>query len=120
MRRALHDADTPVDGRSIEALQRCGRGQAGQLHQRSSRSGRRSPTPSDAAAYAPLERASALVPSAVGVREPAPLMAQLAEELGDPTRAMKEYEALLAVDHTNVEAARRLADARGKGRRRRD
>ena len=44
-------------------------------------------------------------------------MAQLAEELGDTPRAMKEYEALLAVDHTNVEAARKLVAARGKGRR---
>ena len=35
-------------------------------------------------------------------------MAQLAEKLGDTPRAMKEYEALLAVDHTNVEAARKL------------
>jgi tetratricopeptide (TPR) repeat protein len=36
-------------------------------------------------------------------------MATLAERLGDRPRAMKEYEALLAVDHTNVEAARKLA-----------
>jgi len=36
-------------------------------------------------------------------------MAQLAEKLGDNARAMSEYRALLARDHTAVEAARRLA-----------
>jgi len=35
-------------------------------------------------------------------------MAALAEKLGDRARALKEYETLLAVDHTNVEAARKL------------
>jgi tetratricopeptide (TPR) repeat protein len=35
-------------------------------------------------------------------------MAALAEKLGDRPRALKEYEALLGVDHTNVEAARKL------------
>jgi Tfp pilus assembly protein PilF len=36
-------------------------------------------------------------------------MAALAERLADTSRALKEYDALLAVDHTNVEAARKLA-----------
>jgi tetratricopeptide (TPR) repeat protein len=63
----------------------------------------------DAAAYAPLERAAALVPSAVGPQSPHALMAGLAEKLGDTGRARKEYETLLAVDHTNIEAARKLA-----------
>jgi tetratricopeptide (TPR) repeat protein len=37
-------------------------------------------------------------------------MAALAEKLGDSARARKEYEQLLAVDHTNIAAARKLAE----------
>jgi Tfp pilus assembly protein PilF len=36
-------------------------------------------------------------------------MARLAEKLGDPARAIAEYRALLAHDHTAVDPARRLA-----------
>jgi tetratricopeptide (TPR) repeat protein len=36
-------------------------------------------------------------------------MGRLAEELGDGPRAIKEYQALLAHDHTALEPARRLA-----------
>jgi tetratricopeptide (TPR) repeat protein len=64
----------------------------------------------DAAAYAPLERAAALVPAATGPESPHALMAALAEKLGDSARARKEYEQLLAVDHTNIAAARKLAE----------
>jgi Tfp pilus assembly protein PilF len=63
----------------------------------------------DAAAYAPLERAAALVPPATGSESPHALMAALAEKLGDTARARKEYEALLAVDHADIEGARKLA-----------
>jgi cellulose synthase operon protein C len=63
----------------------------------------------DAAAYPPLERAAALVPAATGPESPHAVMAALAEKLGDTARARKEYETLLAVDHTNIEAARALA-----------
>ena len=46
-------------------------------------------------------------------------MAALAEKLNDRPRAIKEYEALLSSDHTNVEAARKilvLAQAAGDER----
>ena len=73
------------------------------------------------AAYAPLQRASALVPTAIGPESPHALMAALAEKLNDWPRAIKEYEALLASDHTNVEAARKMwALAEGGRRRARD
>jgi tetratricopeptide (TPR) repeat protein len=49
-----------------------------------------------------------LVPNAIGDESPHALMAALAEKLNDRPRALKEYEALLASDHTNVEAARKL------------
>lgn len=68
----------------------------------------------DRAAFGPLEKAAALVPITSGPDGPHALMAALAEQLGDPVRAMAEYEAVLAVDHTTVEAARRLAALAGK------
>jgi tetratricopeptide (TPR) repeat protein len=63
----------------------------------------------DAAAFAPLEKAAALVPMATGENSPHALMGQLAEKLGDSARAIKEYQALLLQDHTAIEPARRLA-----------
>ncbi len=61
------------------------------------------------AAFAALERAAELVPMATGPDSPRALMAALAEQAGDPARAMQELAALLAYDHTNVDAARKLA-----------
>jgi tetratricopeptide (TPR) repeat protein len=63
----------------------------------------------DTAAFAPLERAAALVPMATGDGSPHALMAQLAEQLGDEPRALQEYLQLLANDHTSIDPARRLA-----------
>ena len=63
----------------------------------------------DRTAFEPLEKAAALVPGATGDESPHAVMAQLAEKLGDTARAISEYRALLAQDHTAVEAARRLA-----------
>jgi tetratricopeptide (TPR) repeat protein len=63
----------------------------------------------DAAAFAPLEKAAALVPVAIGEGSPNAVMAQLAEKLGDLPRAMRAYRALLEHDHAAVEPARRLA-----------
>ncbi len=68
----------------------------------------------DRAAFAPLENAAALVPITSGADSPHAVMARLAEQLGDTTRAMTEYRAVLAQDHTTVEAARRLAALAGK------
>lgn len=63
----------------------------------------------DKAAFEALERAAGLVPMATGDDSPHALMAQLAEQLGDQPRALREYQALLAHDHTAIEPARRLA-----------
>jgi tetratricopeptide (TPR) repeat protein len=63
----------------------------------------------DRAAFEPLEKAAALVPMAIGDDSPHAIMASLAEKLGDTERAVKEYQLLLAQDHTAVEPARRLA-----------
>jgi tetratricopeptide (TPR) repeat protein len=64
----------------------------------------------DPAAYAPLERAAALIPVAAGADSPHAIMGALAEKLGDEPRAIREYTALLANDHTAVAPARRLAE----------
>ncbi|HEX6972745.1 MAG TPA: tetratricopeptide repeat protein, partial [Vicinamibacterales bacterium] len=69
----------------------------------------------DRAAFEPLERAAQLVPTAIGDDSPHAIMARLAEQLGDTARAIKEYQAVLALDHTTVEPARRLAALVEKG-----
>ena len=69
----------------------------------------------DKAAFEPLERAAALVPVATGEGSPHAVMGRLAEKLGDPARAIREYRALLANDHTAVDPARRLAELAGQG-----
>lgn len=61
------------------------------------------------AAWAAFSRAAQLVPSAVGPDSPHARMAELAERSGDRPRALAALRTLLALDHTNVEAARRLA-----------
>jgi tetratricopeptide (TPR) repeat protein len=63
----------------------------------------------DKTAFEPLERAAALVPVATGEESPHALMAELAMQLGDEPRALQEYQALLAHDHTAVDPARKLA-----------
>ena len=68
----------------------------------------------DKAAFEPLEKAAALVPMATGDDSPHALMGGLAEKLGDPARAIKEYQALLVHDHTAIEPARRLAELAAK------
>jgi tetratricopeptide (TPR) repeat protein len=62
-----------------------------------------------AEATAPLERAAVLAPQASGGNSPRALLAQIAEQEDDKVRARQEWRALLRYDHTNVEAARRLA-----------
>ena len=63
----------------------------------------------DKAAFEPLERAAALVPVATGETSPHAIMAELAMQLGDEERALREYQALLSHDHTAVDPARKLA-----------
>lgn len=114
MARALHDADKPVST-SLPDLRT-----AATAHPESFIAqlalGEALAAAGDPAAYAPLQRAAALVPQAIGPESPHAIMAALAEKLADRARAMKEYEALLNADHTNVEAARKLAElARSAG-----
>jgi Tfp pilus assembly protein PilF len=109
MRAALKDADKPVDGRDVNALKAAAAAQPGSFIAQLAL-GEALAAAGDAAAYAPLERAAALVPVATGSESPHALMAALAEKLNDRGRALAEYEALIKVDHTNIEAARKLAE----------
>jgi Flp pilus assembly protein TadD len=56
-----------------------------------------------------LERAAQLAPQARGDSSPHGLLAQIAIKQGDTTQARKELRALLAFDHANIDAARKLA-----------
>ena len=71
----------------------------------------------DKAAFEPLEKAAALVPMAIGADSPHAIMGRLAEQLGDPARAIKEYRgAARPRSHRHRRGA--PADrARGEGRR---
>jgi len=60
-------------------------------------------------ALATFDRASALAPTAVGPRSARALSADLAERSGNTARALRDYKALVADDHTNIAAARKLA-----------
>ena len=60
-------------------------------------------------AIAAFERASALVPQANGTTNPNAAIAVIALKTGDKARAITALQAVLKVDYTDVEAARRLA-----------
>jgi tetratricopeptide (TPR) repeat protein len=62
-----------------------------------------------AAAKSALEKAAQLAPEASGDGSPRALLATIAEREGDPTRARRELRQLLTYDHTNINAARKLA-----------
>jgi tetratricopeptide (TPR) repeat protein len=61
------------------------------------------------AAIATLESASKLVPAANGQQNPNALIAVIATKQGDNARAIRAIEAVVKVDSSDVEAARRLA-----------
>jgi tetratricopeptide (TPR) repeat protein len=106
--RALRDSDKPVEG-SIEALRAAAAAKPDNYITQLAY-GQALAEKGDPAAYGPLVRASALVPSAIGPESPHALMAALAEKLNDRPRAIKEYEALIAADHTDLPAARKLLE----------
>jgi tetratricopeptide (TPR) repeat protein len=60
-------------------------------------------------AIAAYEQAEALVPIAIGPNSPRARIADLAARSGDLRRALRELSSLVAADHTNIEAARELA-----------
>jgi tetratricopeptide (TPR) repeat protein len=67
-----------------------------------------------ATAIAAYERAAALVPSATGEDNPNKLIAELAIARKDNARAITALEAVLKVDHADVDAARTLIKLMGQ------
>jgi cellulose synthase operon protein C len=63
-----------------------------------------------AAAIAALERAAQLIPSANGANNPHAMIAKIALEQKDTARAIKALEAVMLVDHSDVDSARKLAE----------
>jgi tetratricopeptide (TPR) repeat protein len=108
MRRALADAEKPAEGgTSVDTLKAAAASKPDNFTAQLAL-GKALAIAGDVGAYTPLQRAAALVPTAIGPDSPHAVMAQLAEKLNDRPRAIKEYEAVLAADHTNVAAARKL------------
>jgi tetratricopeptide (TPR) repeat protein len=115
MRHALMDADKPVDATSIDKL-KANAAANPESYIAQLALGEELAKAGDPSGFAPLQRASVLVPSAIGAESPHAVMAELAVKLGDKPRAMKEYQLFLDADHTNIEAARRLLQiAQGAG-----
>jgi tetratricopeptide (TPR) repeat protein len=107
MRKALRDSEKPIDASSLEKL-KANAAANPESYIAQLALGEELAKAGDTSGFAPLQRASVLVPSAIGPESPHALMAGLADKLGDRARAMKEYQLLLDSDHTNVEAARKL------------
>jgi tetratricopeptide (TPR) repeat protein len=63
-----------------------------------------------AGAIQALERAAQLIPTANGENNPHGIIAAVALDQGDTTRAVRALEELLKVDHSDVEAARKLVE----------
>jgi tetratricopeptide (TPR) repeat protein len=61
-----------------------------------------------AAGIQALERAAQLIPNAAGDNNPHALIAQIALKAGDTPRAVRAIEEQLKIDHSDVEAARKL------------
>jgi tetratricopeptide (TPR) repeat protein len=61
-----------------------------------------------AGAIAALERASQIIPGASGASNPNTLIAKIALEQKDTNRAIRALEAVMKVDHSDVESARQL------------
>ena len=115
MRRALHDADKPVDASSLEKVKANATANP-ESYIAQLALGQELAKAADPSGFAPLQRASVLVPSALGPESPHAIMAALAQKLGDKPRAIKEFELWLDSDHTNIDAARALETlARGAG-----
>jgi tetratricopeptide (TPR) repeat protein len=64
-------------------------------------------------AIAALERAAQLIPSANGASNPHTMIATIALEQKDTARAIRALEAVMRIDHSDVESARKLAELVG-------
>jgi tetratricopeptide (TPR) repeat protein len=110
LRRALRSVELPAQGATVDQLKALADANPEsydihvKLGQALARDG------DTTGAIRALERAASLVPSATGAESPHALIAVIAEEKNDMPRAIQALEALVKVDHTDVEAARKLAN----------
>jgi tetratricopeptide (TPR) repeat protein len=109
LRRALRAPELPAQGATTDQLKQLAEAnpESYPLHVKLGQALHRDGDP--AGAIRALERAATLVPSATGADSPHALIAQIAEEKGDTARAIQALEALVKVDHQDVETARQLA-----------
>jgi tetratricopeptide (TPR) repeat protein len=63
-----------------------------------------------AGAIAALERAAQIIPTAAGANNPHTMIAKIAIEQKDTARAIRALEAVMRVDHSDVESARKLTE----------
>jgi tetratricopeptide (TPR) repeat protein len=63
-----------------------------------------------AGAIATLERAAQIIPSANGANNPNAMIAKIALEQKDTARAIRALEAVMRVDHSDVDSARKLTE----------
>jgi tetratricopeptide (TPR) repeat protein len=108
IRRALRTPDVPENA-DIDALERLveTNPESFVLRMRLGAALQRAGRADDAIAQ--LEKASELLPVAAGADNPNALIASIAIERGNTVRAIQALEAVVKVDHYDVEAARRLA-----------
>jgi tetratricopeptide (TPR) repeat protein len=109
LRRALKQPDLPAQGATTDQLKALvdANPESFPLHMMLGQALHRDGDA--AAAIRALERAASLVPSATGSDSPHALIAEIAGEKNDTPRVIQALEALVKVDHTDVEAARKLA-----------
>ncbi len=112
IRRALRAPDVPQDA-DVEMLRQVvGRNpESFVLHMRLAMALNKAGD--KAGAIAELEKASAVLPVATGSDNPNALIATIALEQKDNARAIRALEAVVKVDHYDVEAARKLASLLG-------
>jgi tetratricopeptide (TPR) repeat protein len=108
LRAALETPEIPEDA-SLEELRAMAAGTPGSFGVQMRLAGALYEADDSAAAIEVLERASRLVPAANGEANPNRLIARLAIEQDDTTRAIRALEAVMMVDSADVESARQLA-----------
>lgn len=107
LRTALRRPDLPKDP-ALADLQRLAREQPGSFPVQMALGTALAKAGNRDQGIAAFERAARLVPAAAGGSNPNTRIAALATEAGDTTRAIAALEAVVRVDHADVESARKL------------
>ncbi|MEQ1574821.1 MAG: tetratricopeptide repeat protein [Vicinamibacterales bacterium] len=108
IRRALKGPDVPQDA-GVEILRAAAQANPDSFPIRMRLAAALHAAKDAAGAIRELERAAQLLPVAAGPDNPNAMIAAIALEQKDSTRAIQALDAVLKVDHTDVESARRLA-----------